>query len=214
MDILIGIYRQCVSVPVKVKQEVSLNIYILRSDKLVILLKNRKWPMQALDRKWCKVGIEWNVPVTENSDKYSLSRQIQVWDQPCRSGVLVNAVNSAIKAIAVHWKPAPSDIICPWWKWPFSISTIFPICWSVISVISYQNRFDCIPSESELPTSCGLDQPLRVNDGDQFFCGRGPSRVDCPEGSHCVMAPDESKAVCCSNLWKIQTMLRASKLCS
>ena len=34
--------------------------------------------MQARDRKWCKVAIEWDVPVTENSDKYNLSGQIQV----------------------------------------------------------------------------------------------------------------------------------------
>ena len=63
----------------KKKQEVSLKKDVWRSDKLVIILKNRNLPMPARDRKWCKVDIEWNVPVTENSNKNCMSRQIQVW---------------------------------------------------------------------------------------------------------------------------------------
>lgn len=63
---------------------------------------------------------------------------------------------------------------------------------------------ECCPSYCgtrciELPTPCGHDQPLKASDGDQLFCGRGPSRVECPDGSHCVIAPDDSYAVCCPN---------------
>ena len=29
------------------------------------------------------------------------------------------------------------------------------------------------------------------------FCGRGPTRQDCPTGYDCIIAPDDSFAVCC-----------------
>ena len=33
-----------------------------------------------------------------------------------------------------------------------------------------------------------------------IFCGRGPNRQDCPAGSSCNIAPDDSYAVCCPDL--------------
>ena len=33
-----------------------------------------------------------------------------------------------------------------------------------------------------------------------IFCGRGPTRQQCPDGSICVIAPNDAYAVCCPTL--------------
>ena len=30
-----------------------------------------------------------------------------------------------------------------------------------------------------------------------YFCGRGPTRQDCPSGYQCIIAPNDAYAVCC-----------------
>lgn len=32
-----------------------------------------------------------------------------------------------------------------------------------------------------------------------IFCGRGPSRQDCPSGTYCDIAPNDAYAICCNN---------------
>ena len=45
----------------------------------------------------------------------------------------------------------------------------------------------------------GNPPPLTGIGGQQIFCGRGPGRQDCPEGSYCNISPVDAYAVCCSN---------------
>ena len=42
----------------------------------------------------------------------------------------------------------------------------------------------------------GNKKPLKEG-GLQLFCGRGPNRQECPEGSTCVIDPADGYAVCC-----------------
>ncbi|XP_060071561.1 uncharacterized protein LOC132551440 [Ylistrum balloti] len=44
---------------------------------------------------------------------------------------------------------------------------------------------------------CEVGDPLKDENGDEYFCGRGSSGF-CPEGSHCVISPTDSYAVCCA----------------
>ena len=46
---------------------------------------------------------------------------------------------------------------------------------------------------------CEFGAPLTDNDGNNLFCGKGPKRVECPEGSYCEIHPNGSYAVCCRN---------------
>ena len=38
-----------------------------------------------------------------------------------------------------------------------------------------------------------------------IFCGRGPTRQDCPSGYQCIIAPDDTSAVCCPVLHNKRT---------
>ena len=46
---------------------------------------------------------------------------------------------------------------------------------------------------------CEFGFPLADNDGNELFCGRGPKRMNCPEGSYCEVLTSNSHAVCCRN---------------
>ena len=45
---------------------------------------------------------------------------------------------------------------------------------------------------------CEFGAPLTDNDENELFCGRGPNRVECPEGSYCEIHPADIYAVCCA----------------
>ncbi|CAF2345588.1 unnamed protein product [Rotaria sp. Silwood2] len=45
------------------------------------------------------------------------------------------------------------------------------------------------------PSPCGNEQAPLPN----YFCGSGLNHQDCPLNSTCVIAPDDSYAVCCSS---------------
>ena len=49
--------------------------------------------------------------------------------------------------------------------------------------------------------SCRKSEPSPCANGEQplagYFCGRGPTRVDCPSTHECIIAPNDAYAVCC-----------------
>ena len=50
-----------------------------------------------------------------------------------------------------------------------------------------------VQSRGTKKNPCGRGQKPLSN----VFCGRGPTRQDCPSGYQCIIAPDDSYAVCC-----------------
>ena len=51
-----------------------------------------------------------------------------------------------------------------------------------------------VTSQTSKKHPCGKNrEPLK-----DVFYGRGPTREDCPTGYECVIAPDDTYAVCCS----------------
>lgn len=46
---------------------------------------------------------------------------------------------------------------------------------------------------------CKVGNPFMNSDGSEVFCGRGPTRQDCPTGFSCNIDPADAFAVCCRN---------------
>ena len=55
----------------------------------------------------------------------------------------------------------------------------------------------CESRVEELDQRCPVGKALKDADGVEYFCGRGPSRRDCPRNSECKVAPNDAFAVCC-----------------
>ena len=63
-------------------------------------------------------------------------------------------------------------------------------CMTIVMAALVANAF------SVQKDTCGVGQaPL-----DGYFCGRGPSRRECPSTHRCVIAPNDAYAVCCPRL--------------
>ena len=63
----------------------------------------------------------------------------------------------------------------------------------LIFVVAFGILAAQVASQDPEENSCGSNR-TKLN----TFCGRGPTRQDCPTGYECIIAPDDSYAFCCS----------------
>eukprot|EP01084_Bolivina_argentea_P101408 181820_1 len=54
-----------------------------------------------------------------------------------------------------------------------------------------------IQAKSDTSDKCEVGNPLTGTNNVELFCGRGSTRVDCPDGYLCNIGPADEFAVCC-----------------
>ncbi|GAV09053.1 hypothetical protein RvY_18653 [Ramazzottius varieornatus] len=57
----------------------------------------------------------------------------------------------------------------------------------------------CCKLDIVRPPRCDIGEPVRDENGQEYFCGRGPGYRKCPYGTVCHISPIDAYAVCCQS---------------